>query len=199
MQDFKSSRTKVNLMRAFTGESQARNRYTFAEAQARQMNYFALADLFKFTASQEKAHAQVFYDHLKSEQGDTIHIEGGYPVDISTKLEDILQYANYNELQEADDVYPAFAAIAREEGFTKIAQDFQNIAKIERTHAERFENVRKLMSENKLYHSDNVEIWVCLNCGYILEGHSAPEKCPVCGVPQGYYVSSDGRVGSVRS
>ena len=129
MQDFKSSRTKVNLMRAFAGESQARNRYTFAEAQARQMNYFALADLFKFTASQEKAHAQVFYDHLKSDQGDTIHIEGGYPVDIS----------------------------------------------------------------------DNVEIWICLNCGYILEGHSAPEKCPVCGVPQGYYVSSGGQLGSVRS
>jgi len=188
MQNFKTSRTKENLMRAFAGESQARNRYTFAEQQAKKSNLYVVSALFKFTANQEKEHAQIFYNHLNSEAGETIHIDGGYPVDISNKVCDLLKMANHNEYEEYGDVYPAFSAIAREEGFAKIAQDFANIAKIEKTHGDRFETFHKLMTEDKLFRSDKQETWVCLNCGYILEGTSAPEKCPVCGVDQGYYI-----------
>lgn len=188
MQNFKTSKTKENLMKAFAGESQARNRYTFAEKQAKQQKLFVLADLFKFTACQEKEHAKIFYDHLTEAAGETIHIDGGYPVDISNNISDLLKMAHHNEYQEFGDVYPAFSAIAREEGFTKIAQDFANIAKIEKAHGDRFEAFGKLMNENKLFRSDNQETWVCLNCGYIMEGTSAPETCPVCNQPQGYYI-----------
>ncbi|MBO5448171.1 MAG: rubrerythrin family protein [Ruminococcus sp.] len=188
MQDFKTSKTKENLMRAFAGESQARNRYTFAGQQAKQQKLFAVADLFKFTANQEKAHAEIFYNHLKEEAGQTIHIDGGYPVDISENVCELLSMAHHNEYEEFGDVYPAFSEVARQEGFHKIAQDFANIAKIEKAHGDRFDAFGKLMKENKLFSCDSSETWVCLNCGYIMEGTSAPQNCPVCGVPQGYYI-----------
>ncbi|MGN0601563.1 MAG: rubrerythrin [Oscillospiraceae bacterium] len=186
--DFKSSKTKENLMRAFAGESQARNRYTHAQHQAEQQKLFVLADLFKFTANQEKEHAMIFYNHLKECGGETISIDGGYPVDISSDTAELLKMANHNETQESDDVYPAFAEIARQEGFSKVAQDFTNIAKIEKYHGERFASFANLMEQNKLFSSDTTETWYCLHCGYIVEGTQAPEICPVCSSPQGYYI-----------
>lgn len=191
MVDFKNSKTKENLMRAFAGESQARNRYDIAQEQAKSAKLFVVADLFKFTACQEKVHAEIFYDHLQSEGGDTIHIDGGYPVDISNNLADLLKMAAHNENEENADVYPAFAKTAREEGFAKVAQDFENIAKIEGEHQKRFERFHNLMESNKLFSSDQKETWVCLNCGYIMEGTSAPQKCPVCNGEQGYFIRLD--------
>lgn len=186
--DFNSSKTKENLMRSFAGESQARNRYTHAEEQARQQKLYVLADLFKFTANQEKEHAMIFYNHLKECAGDTIHIDGGYPVDISANILDLLKMAHHNEYEEFEDVYPAFAQVAREEGFTRIAQDFTNIAKIEKYHGDRFHSFGRLMEQNKLFSSEKTETWFCLNCGFIMESTQAPNICPVCSKEQGYFI-----------
>lgn len=186
--EFSNSKTRENLMRAFAGESQARNRYTFAECQCKTQQLYVLADLFKFTANQEKEHAEIFYDHLSQCAGETIHIDGGYPVDIADKAADLLKMAHHNEYEEFQDVYPAFAAVAREEGFSAVAQDFENIAKIEKTHGDRFHTFYSMMQNGTLFQSEKQETWVCLNCGYIFEGSQAPKTCPVCRKPQGYYI-----------
>ena len=104
MSDFRNSKTKDNLMRAFAGESQARNRYTMAEEKARQQKLYVLADLFKFTANQEKVHAKIFYEHLKELSGESVFVDGGYPVDISEDMCTLLGMADHNERQESDDV-----------------------------------------------------------------------------------------------
>lgn len=185
--EFTNSKTKENLMRAFAGESQARNRYNFAQQQARAQHY-AVSALFAFTADQEKAHAQVFYDHLKELSGQQVEVNADYPVNISDDLCELLNMAARNEDNESGAIYPEFARIAREEGFADIARDFENIAKIENVHSQRFSEFARLMQEDKLYKSDKAEIWVCLNCGFILESDAAPEQCPVCGAQQGYYI-----------
>lgn len=186
--DFKESKTKENLMRAFAGESQARNRYTFAAGKAKEKHLKAVADVFTFTAGQEKEHAEIFYNHLKELAGETIAIDGAYPIDISENVEDLLEMAQHNEYEEYEDVYQAFGNVAKEEGFHKVAADFFNIANIEKTHGDRFGKFAKYMKEDKLFNSDNSESWMCLNCGYIFEGTKVPEKCPVCDHNKGYFV-----------
>lgn len=186
--DFCTSKTKINLMRSFAGESQAKNRYEFAQAQAERAKLHVLAALYKFTANQEKAHAQVFYDHLKECAGESIEIDAGYPVDINDDIFALTEKAASNETKEADSVYPEFAKTARDEGFAKIAQDFENIAKIEHWHAERFNTFVQLNKNGRLFSSDKTERWMCLNCGFILESDSAPQNCPVCSSEQGYFI-----------
>lgn len=188
MVEFSKSKTRENLMRAFAGESQAANRYMLAEKQAIKSKLFVIADLFRFTADQEKVHAGIFYDHLKSEAGSTIRIDGGYPVDISQNIYDLLKMAYHNEYEEFGNVYPNFSQTAREEGFNKIAQDLTNIARIEKSHGKRFERFYSLAEEGRLFSSDKAEKWVCMNCGYIFEGTQVPERCPVCDGEQGYYI-----------
>lgn len=185
--NFKESQTMKNLMKAFAGESQARNRYTFAAGEATRQKQHMIADVFHFTANQEKEHAAIFYEHLSKLAGETIQIEGGYPIDISQDLSTLLKYAQHNEFEEADDVYIAFANTAQDEGFLKVAQDFRNIAKIEKTHGERFGNLAKGLKQNQLYVSSSKVAWMCLNCGYIFEGTQVPERCPVCNHDQGYF------------
>ena len=182
-----NSKTKENLMRAFAGESQARNRYSIAQAKARQLHY-GISELFRITADEEKAHAEVFYSHLSELSGQQIEISADYPADVSDDICTLLNMAVQHEENEASSLYPEFARTARDEGFADIARDFENIAKIENRHSQRFKAAAKLMEEGKLYSSDENEVWVCLNCGFILESSNAPENCPVCGVPQGYYV-----------
>ena len=188
MSDLNSSKTKENLMLAFAGESMARNRYTHAQHQAEQQQLFVLAKLFEFTANQEKEHAMIFYNHLSECAGQTIDISGGYPVNISENTIDLLKMANQNEYHEHDEVYPAFAQTAEQEGFPEIARDFSNIAKIEKYHGDRFASFADLMEQDKLFKSDSNETWYCLHCGFIYEGTEAPQKCPVCSSPQGYYI-----------
>ena len=115
--DFKNSETKDNLMRAFAGESQARNRYTFAAGVAKKQKQQAVAQVFQYTADQEKEHAEIFYNHLKALAGETIHVDGGYPVDLTDDLAKLLRMAQHNEYEEHDDVYRRFGEKAREEGF----------------------------------------------------------------------------------
>lgn len=186
--EFRNSETKENLMRAFAGESQARNRYTIAAAQARQQKQEAIALLFEYTAEQEKEHAEIFYNLLADVAGETIQVDGGYPVDITEDLGELLRKAEHNEYEEADSVYPAFAQKAKEEGFPDIAAKFHMIAEIERTHGERFGRFAGWVEEGKLHKSDRERKWICLNCGFVWEGEEAPQVCPVCGYDQGYFI-----------
>lgn len=186
--EFASSITKDNLMRAFAGESQARNRYTFAASQAKKNGLHVISAIFAFTASQEKEHAEVFYKHLKEMAGNTIFIDGGYPVDISDSVVDLLSMAQRNEYEEHDDVYKAFGEKAKEEGFERIAASFFQIAEIEKIHGDRFGNFAQMLREGKLFVSDVEVEWMCLNCGFIFKGKNAPEVCPVCQHDQGYFI-----------
>lgn len=186
--DFKNSETKDNLMRAFAGESQARNRYTFAAAQAKKQNEQVIQQVFLFTAEQEKEHAEIFYRHLKEMAGETIHVDGGYPVDITDDLAKLLRMAQHNEYEEHDDVYKHFGDKAKEEGFDRVAASFHMIAEIEKFHGDRFGRFAEWLEQKKLYVSDVECGWMCLNCGHIHEGKNAPKKCPVCDHDQGYFI-----------
>ncbi|MCI8703981.1 MAG: rubrerythrin family protein [Anaerotignum sp.] len=186
--NFKTSETKLNLMRAFAGESQARNRYTFAAQQAKEQKLHVVEAVFTFTADQEKEHAQVFYNHLKEMAGETIQIDGGYPVDISQSVLELLRFAQHNEYEEHDPVYQAFGDKAMEEGFPKIAASFHQIAKIEKVHGDRFGRLADLIEQNKLFISDVECAWMCLNCGHIFTGKEAPQKCPVCEHDRGFFI-----------
>ena len=189
--EFSDSVTKDNLMRAFAGESQARNRYTFAAGQAKKQNQQVISRVFLFTAEQEKEHAEIFYNHLKELSGETIHVDGGYPVDLSDDLVELLRMAQHNEYEEHDDVYKKFADKATEEGFPKVANSFLLIAEIEKTHGDRFGRFAEYLEQNKLYISDVKTGWMCLNCGFIYEGEKAPEKCPACQHDKGYFIRVD--------
>lgn len=186
--EFKNSETKDNLMRAFAGESQARNRYTFAASQAEQQKQQAIAQVFIYTANQEKEHAEIFYNHLKELAGETIHVDGGYPVDLTDDLAQLLRMAQHNEYEEHDDVYQKFGDKAKEEGFVHVAASFYKIAEIEKYHGDRFGKFAEFLEQNKLHVSDVKTGWICLNCGFIFEGEKVPEQCPVCDHDRGYFI-----------
>ena len=188
MTEFFNSTTKDNLMRAFAGESQARNRYTFAASQAKKNGLHVISAVFAFTAAQEKEHAEIFYRHLKEMAGNTIFIDGGYPVDISDNMADLLDMARHNEYEEHDSVYQSFGQAARQEGFDRIAASFLQIAEIEKIHGDRFGRYAQLLREGKLFVSDVEEEWMCLNCGFVFKGTKAPQICPVCQHDRGYFI-----------
>ena len=189
--ELKDSKTKINLMKAFAGESQARNRYTFAASEAKKQQLHVIEAIFNYTAGQEKEHAELFYDALGELKGENINIEGGYPVDKSTNILELLKSAVHNEQEEFSPVYPDFAKMAKEEGFIKVANLFDKIALIEKTHAERFMQFANLLENNKLFSDDNEVEWVCLNCGHVHKGKEAPKNCPVCEHHQGYFIRKE--------
>lgn len=186
--EFRESETKDNLMRAFAGESQARNRYTFAASQAKKNGLHVISAIFAFTASQEKEHAEIFYNHLKEMAGETIFIDGGYPVDITEDVEKLLRMAQHNEYEEHEPIYKTFGEKALEEGFKNVAASFLQIAEIEKVHGDRFGKYAKLLEEGKLFVSDVEVEWMCLNCGYVYKGLEAPKVCPVCKHDRGYFI-----------
>lgn len=187
--ELKDSQTKENLMRAFAGESQARNRYTFAAELAMQNNLYVIKKVFDLTASQEKEHAEVFYSYLKEFEGQEITIDdAAYPINTSENIEVQLQNALENETKESDDVYRNFGDIALKEGFNQIAGKFYMIADVEKIHAMRFQRFYDLLKEGKLFASDVKTGWMCLNCGYVIESTTAPQNCPICDSDQGYFV-----------
>lgn len=185
---FKESETKENLMRAFAGESQARNRYTFAAEQAGKEKLRVVQAVFEFTAEQEKAHAEIFYDHLSELSGENITVDGAYPIDISNDIRELLRMAQHNEYEEHDPVYKKFGDKAMEEGFPAVAHSFHQIAEIEKLHGDRFGKLADWMEANKLFLADVKTGWMCLNCGHIFEGEEVPEVCPVCKHNKGYFV-----------
>ena len=182
------SETAKNLMRAFAGESQARNRYTFAAGVAKKSGLYAISEIFRFTAEQEKEHAEIFYKHLSSLAGETLHIDGGYPVDISDDVGVLLSAASHNEYEESDIVYRAFGETARSEGFLTVAASFFSIAAIEKIHGNRFAEVARLLSSGKWFTGDGEEPFLCLNCGHIHKGKEVPSVCPVCQHDRGYFI-----------
>lgn len=186
--DFKESITKDNLMRAFAGESQARNRYTFAASQAKEQKLYVIEQIFRFTAEQEKEHAEIFYQHLSALAGETIHVDGGYPVDITQSVVQLLRYAQHNEYEEHDSVYKSFGDTAREEGFANVAASFYQIAEIEKVHGDRFGRFADLLEQNKLFVADVQCSFMCLNCGYVYTGQEAPQVCPVCQHDRGFFI-----------
>ena len=186
--NLKDSETLQNLMRSFAGESQARNRYTFAAGICQKQQLHVLEAVFQFTAGQEKEHAEIFYNHMKDVAGETVHIDGGYPVDITNDVVQLLRQAQHNEYEEFDPVYKTFAETARAEGFPEIAASFQQISKIEQTHGNRFGVFADLLADGKLFVSDVKCAWMCLNCGHIQESLEAPKSCPVCHHDQGFFI-----------
>lgn len=189
--EFSGSETMRNLMRAFAGESQARNRYTFAASQARKSGLYVIQQIFIWTAEQERQHAAAFYNQLRELAGHTIPIDGGYPVDISPDLATLLDMAQHNEYEEHDDIYKKFAQIAREEGFQKAAGLFHMIGEVEKMHGDRFGAFAGLIRENELFVSRVETKWMCLKCGFTVESREAPMKCPVCEHEQGFFVRAE--------
>lgn len=184
-----SSKTKINLMRSFAGESMARNRYNISALHARSEGHHAIASLFDYTAAQEQAHATVFYNHLKEVTDSNFDIDAAYPVNIYESTAKYLDAAVKNEYEEYESIYKSFGDIAKEEGFNAIANTFYLISTIERGHGDRFKIFADALKNSALYKSDTDTIWVCTNCGHIHTGPAAPLSCPVCAHAQGYFVN----------
>lgn len=185
---FDQSETRLNLLRAFAGESQARNRYTFAAGLARRQGLQVIEGVFAFTAGQEEAHAKVFYNQLEGLSGQNLKVDGAYPVDLYPTVLEHLKAAQHNEYQEWEHDYTGFAKVAKEEGFPQASHIFSEIARIEEIHGDRFGEFAGLLESERLFVSD-VEIkWMCLKCGHIVESSVAPAMCPVCRHPQGYFI-----------
>ena len=185
---FAHSQTRENLMRAFAGESQARNRYTIAAGIAHKSGLAVVQGLFLFTADQEKAHAKQFYRQLHDLGGQTIRVDGTYPVDLYADLLDYLRAAQHNEYGEWEHDYANFARTAMDEGFPLVGKLFENIANVEKIHGDRFGRYADMLERGELFASDVKVEWMCLNCGYVVEATAAPANCPVCRHPQGYFV-----------
>ena len=169
MPELKGSKTEANLMTAFAGESQARNKYTYYASKAKKDGYVQIAALFEETANNEKEHAKIWFKLLHGGIGDTI---------------DNLKDAAAGENYEWTDMYAGFAKTAREEGFDHIADLFEGVAKIEKEHEERYLKLVKNLEDGLVFSRDGDVIWQCANCGHIVIGKKAPEVCPVCAHPQ---------------
>jgi rubrerythrin len=195
MKSLMNTTTADNLAKAFAGESQARNRYTFYAETAKKEGHQLIASIFEETADNERAHAKVFFDLLVAGLGKSyINVNTQYPVGFETTLEN-LQYAAEGEKEEWGTAYPGFATKAKEEGFPEVEVAFNKILQIERHHEERFLSLKKRLEENMLYKSPAKQKWICKNCGYIHEGPEAPGICPACRYPQGYFEVLDEYLG----
>ena len=171
--ELKGSKTEKNLMTAFAGESQARNKYTFYASQAKKEGYEQIASIFEETAGNEKEHAKMWFKEL----------HGG---EIPSTSENLLDAAN-GENFEWTDMYKEFAETAREEGFDRIANLFEGVAEIEKHHEERYRALLSNVDNELVFSKDGEKIWQCRNCGHICIGKNAPEVCPVCSHPQSYF------------
>jgi rubrerythrin len=187
--NFNESQTKINLMRAFAGESQARQRYYQSALIAQKQYLVSLERMFRFTAEQEEQHAIVFFNLLKEAAGSNIEINAGYPADAYSDIQQLLDSAAKAESDEFGIVYPDFALVAQNEGFPEAASKFKMIGEIENTHRARFEYYAKLWRDGMMFRSESTEErWMCLNCGHIHVGSEPPANCPVCGVKQGFFI-----------
>lgn len=185
--EFKGSETEKNLLKAFAGESQARNRYTYFASAAKKEGYEQISGIFLETADNEKEHAKIFFKHLEKSEGMAVEITASYPAGkIGTTKENLLASAN-GEKEEWTALYPNFEKIARKEGFKDVAESFKEIAEVEVQHEKRYRKLLKNVEEKKVFKKDKVVKWVCMNCGYVHEGPEAPDTCPSCKHPQSYY------------
>jgi len=184
MKSLKGTQTEKNLLAAFAGESQARNRYSYFASKAKKEGYEQIAAIFIETAENEKEHAEVFFKHL---QGGEVEIHASYPAGLIASTKDNLLAAAEGEKMEWGDMYPNFAKIAEEEGFPEIALSFKNIAKVELHHEKRYRKLLSNIKNNQVFKKPETVKWKCRNCGYVHEGPEAPKSCPACQHPQSYY------------
>lgn len=184
MKSIKGSKTETNLMAAFAGESQARNRYTYFASKAKEEGYMQMSLIFEETANQEKEHAKRLFKFM---EGGTATITGTFPSGIIGTTRENLAEAAGGENYEWKEMYPGFAKTAREEGFDAIATVFEAIAVAEKQHAKRYEELAANIDAGTVFKKDKPVVWRCLNCGYLFEGEAAPKACPACAHPQAYF------------
>jgi len=181
---FKGSMTEKNLLAAFAGESQARNRYTYFASAARKEGYEQIARIFIETAENEKEHAKVFFKHLR---GGEVVITAGYPAGVIGKTLENLKAAAAGENMEWTTLYANFAKTAKSEGFPEVARSFEQVAKVEKFHESRYRKLINNVMKKEVFKKNKAVKWHCINCGYIFEGVKPPKLCPACLHPQSYY------------
>ena len=185
MKSIKGTRTEENLLKAFAGESQARNRYNFFAARARKEGYEQIAAVFDETAEQEKEHAKLFFKFLEGGKA-TIH-EATYPAGVIGSTVQNLLAAAEGEREEWDVLYPTFADIAEKEGFPDIANAFRQISNVEEVHEKRYIRLLSRITDGDFFHRNHEIWWQCRNCGYICKAADAPKICPACRHTQKYF------------
>jgi len=180
----KGTRTEQNLLKAFAGESQARNRYTYFASAAKKEGYEQISRIFLETADNEKEHAKVFFKYL---EGGETEITASYPAGKIGTTGENLEAAAQGENMEWTTLYTDFSRTAREEGFSEIADSFDQIAKVEKFHESRYLGLLENMKKEQVFKKDKPVKWHCINCGYVVQGAEAPQTCPACRHPQAYY------------
>jgi rubrerythrin len=178
------SQTEKNVLTAFAGESQARNRYTYFASQAKKEGYVQIADIFEETANQEKEHAKRLFKLLK---GGEVEIQAAFPAGVIGTTAENLKAGAAGENHEWTDMYPSFAKVAREEGLEDIARIFESIAVAEKQHEKRYLGLLKNVEAGTVFKKDEPVVWRCRNCGYLHEGTEAPNTCPACAHPQAHF------------
>ncbi len=184
MGNLKGTQTEQNILKAFAGESQARNRYTYFASQAKKDGYVQISEIFTETANQEKEHAKRLFKLL---EGGEVEITASFPAGVIGTTLDNLKEAAAGENYEHTDMYPGFAKVAIEEGFEEIAEIFKAIAVAEKQHEKRYLALAANIANNTVFKKDQPVVWRCRNCGYLHEGEGAPEECPACAHPQAHF------------
>lgn len=184
MKSLKGTKTEKNLLAAFAGESQARNRYTYFASQAKKEGYEQISALFLETADNEKEHAKRFFKFL---EGGDVEITAMYPAGIIGTTKENLKAASDGENHEHTKLYPEFAAIAKEEGFPEVSAAFRSIAVVEKQHEARYRKLLQNVEQSSVFKKEKVVRWKCRNCGYVHEGKTPPTKCPACEHPEAYF------------
>ena len=184
MKSLKGTQTEKNLLTAFAGESQARNRYTYFASQARKEGFVQISMIFEETANQEKEHAKRFFKFL---EGGEVEVAAAFPAGTIASTSENLKAAAGGENYEWTTMYPGFAKVAREEGFDAVAAVFDAISVAEKQHEKRYNDLRANVEGGKVFKKDKKVVWRCINCGYLYEGEQAPKSCPACAHPQAYY------------
>jgi rubrerythrin len=182
--ELKGSQTEKNLLTAFAGESQARNRYTYFASQARKEGYIQISAIFEETANQEKEHAKREFKFL---EGGEVEITGAFPAGVIGSTLENLKEAAAGEHYENTQMYPQFADVAEKEGFDEIAKVFRNIAVAEKRHEQRYIALANNITNGRVFKREKTVRWVCRNCGYVHEGKNAPDVCPACAHPQAHF------------
>jgi len=180
----KGTKTEQNLLKAFAGESQARNRYTYFASAAREQGFQQISNIFLETADNEKEHAKVFFSHL---EGGGLEVTAMYPSGAIRDTKTNLEAAAAGEQEEWTTLYPAFGKTAREEGFPEVARSFEQVAKAEKFHESRYRKLMDNVVNGEVFKKKSVVRWHCINCGYIFEGPEPPKECPACRHPQSFY------------
>ncbi len=180
----KGSRTETNLLTAFAGESQARNRYTYFASQAKKEGFEQISDIFTETANQEKEHAKRLFKFL---EGGEVTISAAFPAGVIGSTLENLKAAAAGEHYEQTEMYPGFAKIAREEGFDAFAKVFESIAIAEKQHEKRYNDLSANIVAGRVFKKDTEVVWRCRNCGYLFTGKEAPDPCPACDHPQAHF------------